>query len=378
MTPKIQRFLAENDLPTPFLVVDLEIIERNYRRLRHALPLAEIYYAVKANPAPQILDRLVGLGSKFDAASLFEIEECFAAGARPEAISYGSTIKKAQDIAGAYSQGVRLYAFDSDEELEKLARHAPGSQVYCRLLLTCDNAEWPLGRKFGCDADMARELMLRARTLGLDPCGISFHVGSQQIDPQQWDGAIGRTAMLFTALNEAGIDLRMINLGGGFPVRYRKDIPSLDTIAEAIMAAMRRCFGNRLPEMLIEPGRAICGDAGLIQTEVVLVAKRSRSDDHRWVYLDTGTFHGLAETMGEAIQYDVRLTGHREGEQTGRVVLAGPTCDSVDIMYEKADYRMPLSLRAGDKAQILSTGAYTTTYSSVGFNGLPPLRAYYI
>jgi ornithine decarboxylase len=376
MTPKIARFLAGESPPTPFLVVDLDIIAHNFKKLRKAVPLADIYYAVKANPAPEVLRVLDGLGSNFDTASIFEIDQCLTLGIAPERLSFGNTIKKEADIAAAYRGGVRLFAFDSAAEVEKLARSAPGSRVFCRIFMTGEGADWPLGGKFGCSIDMAADLLVKARDMGLDPHGVSFHVGSQQRDLTQWDVAVGKTKLLFTALSEKGIELKLINLGGGFPARYRSRIPAIDTYAEAIMGAMTRHFGNRLPQMIVEPGRGIAGDAGIIQAEVVLISAKSYDDKRRWVYLDIGKFGGLPETMGEAIQY--RLKTPRDGGPKGPVVLAGPTCDEVDVLYDKAGYQLPLDLQVGDKVQILSAGAYTTTYSSVGFNGFPPLKAYCI
>jgi ornithine decarboxylase len=376
MTAKIARFLEEVRPLTPCVVVDLDVVRDNYHSLRRWLPLAEVYYAVKANPAPEIVRMLTEEGSRFDVASRGEIDLCLSNGAPADRISFGNTIKKQSDIAYAYAKGVRLYAFDSDAELEKLAAAAPGSRVFCRILMTCDGAEWPLSRKFGCEIDMAKDLLVKARDLGLDPYGVSFHVGSQQTDLKQWDIAVGKAAMLFSALDAAGIDLRMVNLGGGFPARYRKEVDGIERYAEAVMDAMTKHFGNNIPSMIIEPGRSLVGDAGILETEVVLISRKGYDDDVRWVYLDVGKFGGLAETMDEAIKY--RIVTARDGEDASPVILAGPTCDSADILYEKAGYEMPVSLKVGDKVRILSTGAYTTSYSAVNFNGFEPLKAYFI
>jgi ornithine decarboxylase len=376
MTAKIAKFLDQVRPQTPCVVVDLDVVRDNYLELRRWLPLAQVFYAVKANPAPEIVRMLVQLGSNFDVASSNEIQLCLDAGAAPEQISFGNTIKKATDIARAYERGIRLYAFDSEAELEKLAEHAPGSKVFCRILMTCEGAEWPLSRKFGCEIEMASDLLVRARDLGLEPYGVSFHVGSQQTDLAQWDIAVGKTAMLFTALNEQGITLKMVNLGGGFPARYRTDVPAIDQYADAVMHAMTKHFGNDLPTMIIEPGRGLVGDAGILEAEVVLISKKSYDEDVRWVYLDIGKFGGLAETMDEAIKYRIQTT--RDGDATAPVVLAGPTCDSADILYEKAGYEMPVTLKVGDKVRIMSTGAYTTSYSAVNFNGFEPLKAYFV
>ena len=335
-----------------------------------------IYYAVKANPAPQVLRRLVDLGSHFDAASFEEISECLAAGADPARLSFGNTIKKASAIRAAHEAGVPMYAFDSAEELEKLARNAPGRRVYCRILVQNEGADWPLSRKFGTSVEAARDLMVRAGELGLDPYGLSFHVGSQQTGPETFEAAIGRVAMLFTDLRDAGVDLRMLNLGGGFPVRYRDEVPGIDQFGLAIMRAMTANFGNALPEMVIEPGRFIVGDAGVVSSEVVLVSRRIADDPTRWVYLDIGRFGGLAETEGEAIKYRIR-TPH-DGGETVPVTIAGPTCDGADIMYERSNYRLPRALTSGDRVELLSTGAYVTTYASQRFNGFAPLAEHYI
>jgi ornithine decarboxylase len=247
--------------------------------------------------------------------------------------------------------------------------------VFCRILTSGEGADWPLSRKFGCEPEMAKDLLRRARALGLIPFGLSFHVGSQQRDPKQWDAAIAVSAAIFRELADEGIELGMLNIGGGLPTRYRRRIPSLCAYGRAIRESILTHFGNRVPEVIVEPGRQVVGDAGIIQTEVVLISKKSAADERRWVYLDIGRFGGLAECDDEAIQYPIR--SHRRG-QPEPVILAGPTCDSADILYEKSDYRLPLDLNIGDKLLIRSAGAYTSTYASVGFNGFEPMRCYCI
>jgi len=376
MTARIQSYLADRPLPTPCLVVDLEAVQANYEALAQALPAARIFYAMKANPAQEVMSLLAGLGSSFDTASIYEIREALAAGATPDRISFGNTIKKQSDIAAAYALGVRLFAFDAEGELEKLAEAAPGAKVYCRLRFErSKTADWPLGGKFGCSVDMARDLLMRAKGMGLDPYGVSFHVGSQQRDAGEWDVAIGKAAMLFTDLRERGVNLRLLNVGGGFPAHYRTDAASHEEHAAALSAALVKHFGNRQPEVLIEPGRSLVADAGLLRSEVVLVS-RKMADGPRWVYLDVGKFGGLIETMDEAIKYRVRTS--RDGGAASRAIIAGPTCDEVDVLYQETPYELPDDLRPGDTVDFLSAGAYTATYCSVAFNGLPPLKTYCI
>ena len=376
MTERITRFLADHSPETPCLVVDLDAIAEAYEALRWYLPLARVYYAVKANPAAEIVAMLERKGASFDVASRGEVELCLANGVAPDRLSFGNTIKKEKDIAFAYQAGLRIFAFDSARELDKLARAAPGARVFCRILVACEGAEWPLSRKFGCAPEMAIDLLRKARDLGLDPYGVSFHVGSQQTDLGQWDGAVGTAARMFSLLAEADINLRMINIGGGFPAHYSGEVPEIDRYAQAVMAAITRYFGNDLPEIIIEPGRSLVGDAGVIQSEVVLISEKGGADDKRWVYLDVGKFNGLAETMDESIKYRIVTPGR--GGSSGPVILAGPTCDSADILYEQTEYRLPFGLEVGDKIEILSTGAYTASYASVGFNGFPPMRTYCI
>lgn len=356
--------------------MDLDIVRQNYEALAAALPAARIYYAMKANPAPEIMSMLADMGSCFDAASIYEIEDALAAGATPDRLSFGNTIKKASDIRKAFELGVTLFAFDSLGELEKLAEHAPGARVYCRLRFEASaTADWPLGGKFGCSLAMAGDLLEMANGLGLDAYGVSFHVGSQQRDVGEWDVAVGRAAMLFTDLRERGVNLRLLNVGGGFPANYRSEAASHSDHAAALTAAVQKYFGNRQPELLIEPGRSLVADAGLIRSEVVLVAQKAY-DGPRWVYLDVGKFGGLIETMDEAIKY--RIATNKDGGPVSRAVLAGPTCDEVDVLYEHTPYELPDDLKPGDTVDFLSAGAYTATYSSVAFNGLPPLKTYCI
>jgi ornithine decarboxylase len=376
IAPKIARFLADKAPPTPCLVFDLDRVAHNFATMRAAFPQARIFYALKANPAKQVLQRLVALGACFDAASLEEIDMCLEAGATPDRISFGNTIKKAAAISRARALGIDLFVFDSEAELEKIAAHAPGARVFCRLIVGTEGAVFPLARKFGTDTVMAAELMLKAQALGLDPYGLSFHVGSQQLSPAAHEAAIGQAAMLFDELDQAGARLRMINIGGGFPARYQDDIPAIGAFAHGIHRAMAFHFGDLLPEMLVEPGRFLVGDAGVVEAEVVLVSRRARNDPTRWVYLDIGRFGGLAETEDEATRY--LITTPHDGGEDGPVIIAGPTCDSADTLYEKSAYRLPLALKHGDRVQIHATGAYVSTYATTGFNGFRPLHEYYL
>ena len=375
-TERIVNFLNERRPEGPCLVVDLDVVRANYEAYARVLPDTRIFYAVKANPAPEVLGLLAGLGSSFDCASLAEIEMALTAGATAARISFGNTIKKERDVARAFALGVRLFAVDAIEEVEKVGRAAPGARVFCRILCDGEGAEWPLSRKFGCEPAMAVRVLEHARACGLKPWGISFHVGSQQTNPEAWDSALEEASRIFREMRERGVELGLVNLGGGFPARYLRDVPAAESYGHAIFNGLRRHFGNRIPETVIEPGRGLVGAAGTIKAEVVLVSRKSEGDPLRWVYLDIGKFGGLAETMEEAIRYPIRTP--RDGDAMSPCVIAGPTCDSADVLYEKTPYDLPLSLTVGDEILIECTGAYTTTYSSVAFNGFPPLQTYVI
>jgi ornithine decarboxylase len=376
MTARIREFLKRRTDIGPCLVLDLDVVRENYQNFAKALPDTKVFYAVKANPAPEILKLLVELGCYFDVASVAETRDVLAAGATSDRISYGNTIKKETEIAEAFRLGVTLYAVDCEAEVEKVARAAPGSRVICRIHCDGSGSEWPLSRKFGCEPDYAADILELAHKRGLVPHGVSFHVGSQQHNVEAWDRALASTAAIFRTCAERGISLAIVNLGGGFPAKYMRKTPKLESYGKAIFKALRKHFGNNLPNTIVEPGRGLVGNAGVIEAEVVLIAKRSPEDEVRWVYLDIGKFHGLAETIDESIRYPIRTTHDRD--ETAPCVIAGPTCDSVDVLYEKTPYPLPVTLAIGDKVLIEATGAYTTTYSSIGFNGYPPLRQYVI
>jgi ornithine decarboxylase len=364
-----------NDKETPFLIVDLSKVERMYDELIRNMPYVKIYYAVKANPLDEVISVLRNKGSNFDAATVYEIDQLLRLGVPPERISYGNTIKKEKDVAYAYQKGVRLFATDSESDLHKIARNAPGSRVFFRLLTESDGADWPLSRKFGAHPDVIYELILEAHELGLEPYGLSFHVGSQQRDIGQWDNALSKCKYLFEAVALQGIKLKMINLGGGFPAKYMSPANELETYAHEILRFIKEDFGEDHPEIIIEPGRSLVADAGVIITEVIMISKKAKLNQYKWVYLDIGKFGGLIETLDECIKYPIYSESKGYEEE---VILAGPTCDSMDILYEDHKYVFPDGLQENERLYIFTTGAYTQSYSSIAFNGFPALKAYVI
>ncbi len=370
---RVKKFAEEKE--TPFLLVDLDVIKDDFDELTRCLPFSKIFYAVKANPMDEVLSLLRDLGSNFDVATRYEFDQLLKLGVDPSRISYGNTIKKEADIKYFYEKGVRYYATDSEQDLEKIARSAPGSNVFFRILTDGKGADWPLSKKFGAHPDIIYSLILKAPEIGLVPYGLSFHVGSQQRDIGQFDEAISKCTYLFQAAAEEGIFLKMINLGGGFPANYIQYNQSLDIYAKEIKRFLEDDFGDEIPEIWIEPGRSMAADSGIIVSEIIMISKKAKYSENQWVYIDIGKFGGMIETIDESIKYPIYCD--REGN-TQEVILAGPTCDSMDILYEDYKYKLPDTIQPGDKVYIFGTGAYTQSYSSIYFNGFPPLKAYTI
>lgn len=368
---KIKDF--SKNVQTPFLLVDLNVIKKNYKNLKKLMPTASLYYAVKSNPMEEVILLLKELGSNFDVATVFELDQVLRLGITSNRVSYGNTIKKSKDIAYFYSKGVNLYATDSEEDLRKIAEHAPGSKVFFRILTEGTGADWPLSRKFGTHPDEILNLISLAKELNLIPHGISFHVGSQQRDIGEWDAAISTCTYIFQSAKERGIDLKMINLGGGFPAKYVQPTPKLETYTKEITRFLFEDFGDQIPEIIIEPGRSLVADSGVIVSEVISTSYKSKYAPSKWVYVDIGMFGGLIETIDESIKFPIYC--EKEGDAVD-VILAGPTCDSMDILYENYKYKLPDNIHEGDNIYFFTTGAYTQSYSSVSFNGIPSLKSY--
>lgn len=368
---KLEEYIRTNTFDQPTLVLDIDQVEDNYFALKSGMPHANIHYAVKANPHPAILECLVALGCRFDAASTQEIQMCLDAGARPEHISYGNTIKRSNDIAWAADHGIRLFSADSEEELHKLSRHAPGCEVFIRILVSSAEAEWPLSRKFGCSTSYAIPLLDLAKDLGLVAVGLSFHVGSQTRHPYMWYDCLDTVASIWEHACSEGHNLWLLNIGGGFPSFYGTAITEASTYGATLMEAIEERFGH-VPYIMAEPGRGMTGSAGAIAAECVLVSRKTPGDPVRWVYLNIGRFSGLAEAEGESIKYQFEVI-NKENEATSPCIVAGPTCDSADVLYERNQVEFPKSLASGDRVIIKTCGAYTSTYSTTAFNGFPPL-----
>lgn len=363
---KINQTLKELSLKygTPLLVMDLEVVKSNYERLVKNINKCVVYYAVKANSHVEIINTLDKLGSHFDVASRGEIEKLLSLGVSPEKMSFGNTIKKSSDIEFAFKNGINMFAVDSEMEIEKIAINAPGSNIYVRISTNGmeSDADWPLTRKFGTSVDHAIQLVKYAYNLGLNPIGVSFHVGSQNYNPNNWRVAIREVSVVFEEAKRLGINMKMVNTGGGMPIKYSRDIPTVEKIAEVINQSVKDYLDDDVT-VIVEPGRSMVGNAGAIVSSVIL---RSRKGSEDWIYTDAGVFHGLTETI-QNIRYEISVIG-KENENKKRFVLAGPTCDSVDVMYY--DSELSETTTINDLIVFYNTGAYTTEYGT-NFNGIP-------
>lgn len=354
---------------TPRLELSVGTAVSRYLDLASALHGTAIHYAVKANPHPVLLRALAQAGCHFDVASPAEVRAALAAGAPASHLVHSNPVARRDHLREAYDLGVRLFVLDSPGEVAKLADAAPGACVLVRIVTSGSGSDWPLSRKYGCSVEDAVALLLDAARLGLDPAGVSFHVGSQQRDPQAWGPPIRSAARVFEAVRTHGIRPWLLDLGGGFPAALEGGaVPSVGQFGAAIEAHLADAFGEDRPRTLVEPGRGIVGDAGTVVTSVVGVVDRGGV---RWVFVDAGVFTGLVETLDEAIRYRLEVPG--VGGPSGPCVLAGPTCDSADVLYETTPVSLPLALAEGDELRIHAAGAYSTCYSTVGFNGFSPL-----
>lgn len=371
-TEKIRHFFQSHNYKRPILAIDLDIIRQKIQEFKKVFAQDTIYYAVKANPDPKILSLLNQQGAYFDVASRQEAELCFSIGIAPEKISFSNTIKKIYDIESVYNKGVRLFSTDSISDVEKLNRYAPDARIMVRILCDSEGAQWPLSKKFGCSPDMASALIKTIHHSALQFEGIAFHVGSQQNMPSAWNKAIETSALIAQFCQKNLIPFKALNIGGGFPTAYSQDTKALSEYYDVINQSLSRYFPKKRPEIMVEPGRAIVAEAGVICSQIVMIARKTlEQTETPWMFLDIGVFGGLIETMDEAIRYPIST--YKDDAPKIGFIMAGPTCDSVDILYQNTPYMLPQNLQERDFIFLEQTGAYTTTYSSVAFNGFEPL-----
>jgi ornithine decarboxylase len=366
--------LARLEHATPFVVCDLETVRERYESFTRVLPGVECFYALKCNPAVEVLEELAGLGSKFEIASHGELELVRPVGVDPGDVLYSNPVKPPAHIEACYEAGVWRFAFDSEAELYKIARNAPGSAVFLRVRVDDSTSVFPLSRKFGVEPREARPLLLLARRLGLRPYGITFHVGSQCTDPEAWHHAIAAIGWILEELAEDRVSIEMLNVGGGFPARYASPVPDLDDVADAIFPALAEDLPYVPPQLAAEPGRYLVAESAVLVAGVI---GREVRAGQSWVYLDVGAYNGLIETQQTRNRWAYPLWSSREDHTSvpqDVFTVTGPTCDSSDTLFVRAS--LPSTLDVGDRLYIGSTGAYTLSYAS-SFNGFPPPEVFY-
>jgi ornithine decarboxylase len=354
---KVLNYIALSDEMPPYLLMDKEVVRQKVALIGSGIRNAKVFYAVKANPDIEVIKLMDKLGTGFEIASEGELQLLVSIGVAPERIITSNPIKTFKFLDQAKSYGVNYFAYDSAPEVDKLAKYLPGCSVYVRLSVPNEGSEWPLSKKFGVEMDEAAELLVYAKDKGLNPVGITFHVGSQCNNVYSWNTAIDKAKHVWDLAAQKGIKLTMLDIGGGYPICYTKNVVDIGTIESKVNEALRQSFPEDT-EIFIEPGRAVVGDAGIFVSTVIGKARRG---DENWLYIDVGVFNGLMESIG-GIKYTY-VVGSRNDPM--KWTISGPSCDSFDVIDRAVELPEP---EIGNRILILSSGAYTISYASE-FNG---------
>jgi ornithine decarboxylase len=355
---------------TPFFLFDLDRIREKYEAISSAFPGASICYAIKANNHREVLKTLMSAGSRFEIGSKQEAELVLELGISPKDLIFSSPVKLPSHIRDTYKMGIDLFVFDSEEELRKLALLAPSSRVLLRLSVGSEGSLFPLGLKFGAPAEQALSLMQEALNQGLVPFGLAFHVGSQCDRKETWAEALGTASKVWGTLEAEGIPLRCMDIGGGFPIQYIHDVPSIDEIAQEVRKAITTSCPSGV-ELMLEPGRYLVGDSAMLVSSVIGKAERNGEN---WLYIDASAFHGLMEALQARREFPYRVTTARNGGPKKRYILTGPTCDPDDTIMNEV--WLP-EMQVGDRLYVMSTGAYSFVYSS-NFHGFSTPDIYFM
>lgn len=359
-------------LKTPYLAIDLDRIKEAYDQLQKHLKGIDIHYAMKCNPNPEIMKTVLDCGGHFEIASADEMERTMNVGAEPKNMLFSNPVKTLDDIKKTFQTGVDYFSFDSTHEVDKLAEGAPGAKVYVRLAIPVRKSAVASEGKFGVSIEHARDLMVYANKCGLEPCGISFHVGTQMLDCESWGYAIQHSAKLMSMLEKEGIQLTLLNIGGGFPVCY-EDVcrDNLDKIGNVITKAIKKYIPESV-KVVAEPGRYLVANAGTMVSTVIGIAERL---GRKWLHLDVGAFNGFMESLETTNNLVFPVYDSKKSNNKDLFTLTGPTCDSQDTIL----FDVPISsnIEIGDKVFLECAGAYTTTYTG-NFNGFPSPDTYFL
>lgn len=357
---KALKYVNKKTVKTPLLLMDKEKINEKVSRIGKNISNSRVFYAVKANSDPGIIKFIDKLGPGFEIASEGELSLLSSMGTAPSRIISSNPVKSFKFLKMARSYGVNYFSYDSKDEIDKLARFVPGSNVYVRLSVPNEGSEWPLSKKFGVELDEASALLSYAKNKGLDPVGITFHVGSQCTNTYNWNIALDKAQALWKLAEKKNIRLEVLNIGGGYPINYTKNVVKVEAIEKNVNELIYEKFPPDI-KIFIEPGRAMVGDAGIFVASVIGKARRA---DENWLYLDVGVFNGLMESVG-GIKYCYIVESSRPARNKKKWTVAGPSCDSFDMIDKGLMLPEP---DVGNLVLILSSGAYTTSYASE-FNG---------
>jgi ornithine decarboxylase len=359
---KVLKYLDGGGWETPLLLLDGDRVREKASLIGRGIRNSRVFYAVKANPDIEVLRLVDGLGLGFEIASEGELNMLLSLGVRPERIISSNPVKSHRFLAMAAEYGLEYFAFDSRAEVDKLSGFVPGAYAYVRLSVPNEGSEWPLSRKFGVELDEAVDLMAYAGDKGLNPAGITFHVGSQCLNMYNWNTALYKARELWEMALGRGMKPKIINVGGGYPIRYTKGVVGIEAIEKNMDCLIRENFPADV-EVFIEPGRAVVGDAGVF---VCTVNGKARRGDEEWLYLDVGVFNGLMESVG-GIRYSYITEDTGREAKRGIYMIAGPSCDSFDLVDREVSLPEP---EVGSLMLIPAAGAYTVSYASE-FNGFP-------
>ena len=349
---------------SPLLVIDRNQLIAEYSRFRRLLPRVRLFYAIKANPHPDVIRTVAGLGGSFDVASEGEMRHVLAYGATPDRIIFANTVKRPEALQFARKSKVNLVTFDNEPELYKIAKYAPGCRVLARLKVSNIGSIVELSLKFGADEDQIVPMLLKARSLGLRAEGVSFHVGSQCTNIDNYLRAFEAVAAIVEDAAKHGLKINMVNIGGGYPIKhFRSDTYSLETFAGKMRRELDRLFAKDI-DIIAEPGRAMIGPAGMLICRVI---GRSIRNNKNYYYLDDGVYGDFSGTVFDHCKYEFRTLTKT---QKFLSILAGPTCDSFDTI--SVGEEMP-ELDVGSVVYVPNIGAYSCA-SALTFNGIPPAK----
>lgn len=367
-------FFDENKLKsfhtqTPFFVFNPQAILSNVKEYKDYLPQnTEICYAMKANSEKPVLQTLNRVGSSFEVASKYELSLLKSLKISSDKIIYGNPIKPTSHIRSFVEYGVNRFAFDSEQELLKIAKYSPKARVYVRVLVDHkSDSVFSLSKKFGAPLKDAVALLLKAQELGLVPYGISFNVGSQARNEYAWARGLSDIAKAMKLLLKKNIKIHVVNFGGGFPHSYQEsdNIPPIRKILSHINFACKE-----LPykvNFIVEPGRGLVANAFVLVTNII---EKNKRQNGYWLYADAGVYNALFEALAKqgSIRYHVVSLSRDSSTRKKQYILTGPTCDDLDVVNRTV--LLPSDIQSGDKLIIYDTGAYSFPLTT-RFNGFP-------